>query len=450
MSSLVPQLVPLDLTPFFHDTWWLVAIKAVFALVLLLLLTLFTIWYERRLVGLMQHRKGPTMNGPFGLLQSLADGMKLMFKEDFTPTAADKVVFMIAPFVTAVPAITAFAVIPISGVVRIPFTNVTTPLQVTDLPVSVLFIVAVASIGVYGIVLAGWSSGSTYALLGALRSSAQVISYEVAMGLALVAVFLYAGTLSTSEIVAKQAEASVTILGRDLPVWFAVQLIPSFVIYLISMVGETNRAPFDLPEAEGELVGGFHTEYSSMRFAMFFMAEYMNMITVSALATTLFLGGWHAPLPFNLIPGLDGGWWGVVWFLLKVVLMLSVFVWLRGTLPRLRYDQFMRFGWRWLIPISLGWILLVATFRVGRREGWFATTAFWVVAVAVFVVLIGLSFFGGAEQKPAAVPEEGDFDAFAGGYPVPPGKGQQLPELAQVVPGDPHEPYREPRDEGEV
>ena len=259
----------------------------------------------------MQHRQGPNMNGPFGLLQSLADGMKLMFKEDFTPTAADRVVFMLAPFVVAIPAITAFAVIPIAGEVQVPFTDITTPLQVTDLPVSVLFIVAIASIGVYGIVLAGWSSGSTYALLGALRSSAQVISYEVAMGLALVAVFLYAESLSTSEIVAAQAEPT-PVFG--IPLWYAVQLIPSFVIYLISMVGETNRAPFDLPEAEGELVGGFHTEYSSMRFAMFFMAEYMNMITVSALAVTLFLGGWHAPFPFNLIPGADSGYWGVLWF----------------------------------------------------------------------------------------------------------------------------------------
>jgi len=430
------NLVPMDLGPFLDDRWWLVAIKALLALVLLLVLTLFTIWFERRVVGVMQHRKGPTMNGPFGLLQSLADGMKLMLKEDFTPSAADRVVFTLAPFVTAIPAITAFAVIPIAGEVRIPFTDITTPLQVTDLPVSVLFIVAVASIGVYGIVLAGWSSGSTYALLGALRSSAQVISYEVAMGLALVAVFLYAGSLSTSEIVARQAEPAVTLFGQQLPVWYAVQLIPSFLIYLISMVGETNRAPFDLPEAEGELVGGFHTEYSSMRFAMFFMAEYMNMITVSALATTLFLGGWHAPLPFNLVPGLDAGWWGVVWFLLKVVLLLFVFVWLRGTLPRLRYDQFMRFGWRWLIPVSLGWILLVATFRIGRRDGWFSTPAFWVAAGVVFVVLLVASFFGGSEEKKPEPAPAGEFDAFAGGYPVPPTGGQQLPELAQVVPGD--------------
>jgi NADH-quinone oxidoreductase subunit H len=436
LSELVPMsLAPLDLSLFLADRWWVVLIKAVFALVFLLVMTLFTIWFERRVVGFMQHRKGPTMNGPFGLLQSLADGMKLMFKEDFTPKAAEKVVFMLAPFITAVPAITAFAVIPIAGPVRVPFTDIVTPLQVSDLPVSVLFIVAVASIGVYGIVLAGWSSGSTYALLGALRSSAQVISYEVAMGLALVAVFLYAGSMSTSEIVAQQQVVQhVTLFGASVPLpsWYAVVLIPSFLIYLISMVGETNRAPFDLPEAEGELVGGFHTEYSSMRFAMFFMAEYMNMITVSALATTLFLGGYHAPLPFNLL-GLDHGYWGVLWFVLKVLLMLFIFVWLRGTLPRMRYDQFMRFGWRWLIPISLVWIVAVATFRVGNLEGWFSTRAFWVVAGVIFVVLLGLSFFGGSEEKPQPDRATGEFDAFAGGYPVPPMPGQQLPELAGVV-----------------
>jgi NADH-quinone oxidoreductase subunit H len=428
-------VTPLDLEVFLRDRWWVVVLKAVFALVVLLVLTLFTIWFERRVVAFMQHRQGPNMNGPFGLLQSLADGMKLMFKEDFTPTAADKVVFMLAPFVVAIPAITAFAVIPIAGEVRVPFTDITTQLQVTDLPVSVLFIVAIASIGVYGIVLAGWSSGSTYALLGALRSSAQVISYEVAMGLALVAVFLYAGSLSTSEIVDKQAEAS-TVFG--VPLWFAVQLFPSFVIYLISMVGETNRAPFDLPEAEGELVGGFHTEYSSMRFAMFFMAEYMNMITVSALAVTLFLGGYHAPLPFNLIPGANSGYWGVVWFLLKVLVLLFVFVWLRGTLPRMRYDQFMRFGWRWLIPISLVWTIMIAILRVGQREGWFRGTGFWVAAVAIFVVLLALTFFGGdKEEGEKTQPEpEGEFDAFAGGYPVPPMGDQVLPELATVLSAD--------------
>jgi NADH-quinone oxidoreductase subunit H len=425
----------MDLAVFFNDPWWVVLLKALFAFVVLLVLTLFTIWYERRVVAFMQQRQGPNMNGPFGLLQSLADGMKLMFKEDFTPTAADKVVFMLAPFVVAIPAITAFAVIPMAGIVRVPFTEITTPLQVTDLPVSVLFIVAVASIGVYGIVLAGWSSGSTYSLLGALRSSAQVISYEVAMGLALVAVFLYAGSLSTSEIVAKQAEPA-TVFG--VPVWFAVQLLPSFIIYVISMVGETNRAPFDLPEAEGELVGGFHTEYSSMRFAMFFMAEYMNMITVSALAVTLFLGGFYAPFPFNLLPGADAGYWGLLWFLVKVLIMLFIFVWLRGTLPRLRYDQFMRFGWRWLIPISLVWTLMIAILRMGQQQGWFSGRGFWFGAAAVFAVLVGLAFFGGGKEEPTVEAEEpaGEFDAFAGGYPVPPMGDQVLPEFAQVLSGE--------------
>ena len=256
------------------------------------------------------------------------------------------------------------------------------------------------------------------------------------MGLALVAVFLYAGSLSTSEIVAKQAEPA-TVFG--VPVWFAVQLLPSFIIYLISMVGETNRAPFDLPEAEGELVGGFHTEYSSMRFAMFFMAEYMNMITVSALAVTLFLGGWHAPLPFNLLPGGgDTGYWGLLWFLVKVLIILFIFVWLRGTLPRLRYDQFMRFGWRWLIPISLVWTLMIAILRVGQREGWFSGRAFWVGAAVAFVLLLGLTFLGGGKEEPKQEAEEPvtEFDAFAGGYPVPPMGGQVLPEFAQVLTGE--------------
>ncbi len=429
--------VPLDLTIFGAAPWWVVLLKAVFAFVVLLVMTLFTIWYERRVVALMQHRKGPNMNGPFGLLQSLADGMKLMFKEDFTPTAADRVVFMLAPFVMAIPAITAFAVIPMAGPVQVPFTDIVTPLQVTDLPVSVLFIVAVASIGVYGIVLAGWSSGSTYSLLGALRSSAQVISYEVAMGLALVAVFLYAHSLSTSEIVAAQAQVNhLTVGGLNIPLpsWYAVTLLPSFVIYLVSMVGETNRAPFDLPEAEGELVGGFHTEYSSMRFAMFFMAEYMNMITVSALATTLFLGGYRAPIPFNLIPAIDTGYWGLLWFILKVLFFLFIFIWLRGTLPRLRYDQFMRFGWRWLIPISLVWIVAVATFQIARADNWFASPAAKIVAVVIVIALIAFAFFGGKDQaEPEPVPESTEFDAFAGGYPVPPQGDQVLPELAGVV-----------------
>jgi NADH-quinone oxidoreductase subunit H len=246
-------------------------------------------------------------------------------------------------------------------------------MQMTDLSVGVLYVLAIASVGVYGIVLAGWSSGSTYPLLGGLRSSAQVISYEVAMGLSLVAVFIYAGSMSTSEIVAAQDR-----------LWFAVLLFPSFIIYAISMVGETNRAPFDLAEAEGELVGGFHTEYSSLKFALFFLSEYVNILAVSALATTLFLGGYKA------LPGLGfteqwlGGWFTLVWFFVKVLGFFFVFVWLRGTLPRLRYDQFMKFGWKVLIPISLAWILFVATLRVMFQQG----APQLVVGVFVFSIAI--------------------------------------------------------------
>ena len=366
--------------------------------------------------------------------------MKLMFKEDFTPKAAEKVVFMIAPFVFAIPAITAFAVIPIAGEVRVPFTDITTPLQVTDLPVSVLFIVAIASIGVYGIVLAGWSSGSTYALLGSLRSSAQVISYEVAMGLALVGVFLYAGSLSTSEIVAKQAVPRVAVFGHQYPLWFCLQLLPSFVIYLISMVGETNRAPFDLPEAEGELVGGFHTEYSSMRFAMFFMAEYMNMITVSALATTLFLGGWHAIFPFNLIPGADAGYLG------------HHLVPGQDAGPAVR----LRLAARHAAPAALRPVHavrvevadpdLAGLDRAHRGapgepravcsavSAWSSSSCWW-----------PRSSPRARRTDPPTAPEE--FDAFAGGFPVPPQGDEVLPELAQagaVRPGRPGRRGRRP------
>ena len=328
-----------------------IIIKALLIFVILVVLTLFNIWFERRVVARMQHRIGPNVNGPFGLLQSLADGVKLALKEDIIPTAADKVIFLVAPVLSTVPAFLAFAVIPFGPEVRIPFTDTYTQLQLTDMPVGVLFILAISSIGIYGIVLGGWSSGSTYSLLGGLRSSAQMISYEVAMGLALVAVFLYAGSMSTSEIVDAQSR-----------LWFGIILIPSFVIYVIAMIGETNRAPFDLAEAEGELVGGFHTEYSSLKFALFFLAEYVNMVTVSALATTLFLGGWRAPWPLSAIN--DGmfneDYWPFLWFIAKVMIFIFIFIWLRGSLPRLRYDQFMAFGWKRLIPISLVWIVAVA------------------------------------------------------------------------------------------
>src|SRR3954469_17790282 len=277
------------LEEFGQDVWWLVLAKVLLVFVFLVVMTLFAIWYERRVVARMQVRPGPNRVGPFGLLQSLADGLKLAFKEDIMPKMADKVVYFFAPVISTVCAFTAFSVIPFGPAVSV-FGH-QTPLQLADFPVSVLLILACSSMGVYGVVLAGWASGSTYPLLGGLRSSAQMISYEVAMGLSIVAVFLFAGSMSTSDIVAAQADGNrLSFFGWEFtgPSWFAILLPVSFVIYVIAVVGETNRAPFDLPEAESELVGGFHTEYSSLKFALFFLAEYVNMVTVSALAATLF------------------------------------------------------------------------------------------------------------------------------------------------------------------
>ena len=354
------------------DSGATIVIKALLVFVFCVLLTLMSVWGERRLVGRMQERPGPNRVGPFGLIQALADGVKLALKEDLIPAAADKVVFVLAPIISATTCFLSFAVIPITGEVSL--FGKTTAMQLTDLPVGVLYVLAIASVGVYGIVLAGWSSGSTYPLLGGLRSSAQVISYEVAMGLSLVAVFIYAGSMSTSDIVAAQSTW-----------WYGVVLFPSFAIYAISMVGETNRAPFDLAEAEGELVGGFHTEYSSLKFALFFLAEYVNIIAVSALATTLFLGGYHAPPGLGFTESWLGGWFTGIWFFAKVLTFFFVFVWLRGTLPRLRYDQFMQFGWKILIPVSILWILVVATLRTLSLEG---APRIVVVGFASFVVLL--------------------------------------------------------------
>ena len=284
----------------FSDTpWWLSLIKAVLIFVYLLISTLLVIWFERRVIGRMQQRPGPNRTGPFGLLQTLADGMKSMLKEDVTPAAADRLIFTLAPLIAATMAFVSFAIIPLGD--KASMFGHMTPLQLADFPVAVLLVLAVASVGVYGIILAGWSSGSTYPLLGGLRSTAQVISYEIAMGLALVAVFIYSGSMSTSQIVAGQAS-----------LWYIAPGLFSFAVYVVTMVGETNRLPFDLAEGEGELTGGFHTEYGSMRFAMFFLAEYINMFTVSALATTMFLGGWQAPPLVSLINDnmFSGGWWG--------------------------------------------------------------------------------------------------------------------------------------------
>ncbi|MBU6244855.1 MAG: NADH-quinone oxidoreductase subunit NuoH [Actinomycetales bacterium] len=402
------------------DPWWLVLLKVVVIFAMLVLLTLFTIWWERRVVSRMQHRIGPNRVGPFGLLQSLMDGFKLALKEEIIPKDVHLAVYWIAPIISATCAFIAFAVIPFGPTVSI--FGVQTPLQLTDFPVSVLYVLAIASIGIYGVVLAGWSSGSTYPLLGGLRSSAQMISYEIAMGLSFVAVFLYAGSMSTSAIVAAQQ-----------PIWYAVILLPSFLIYATAMVGETNRAPFDLPEAEGELVGGFHTEYSSLKFALFFLAEYINMVTVSALATTLFLGGWIAPWPLSLWEGANQGWWPILWWLIKVQIFIFVFIWLRGTLPRLRYDQFMRFGWKVLIPVSIGWILVVAVARVFRDQVTLDNSRLLIGGAAAIVLLLGVSWLvqwridrkAEARQRQEAERAAATFDPMAGGFPVPPMPGQQ-------------------------
>ena len=383
-----------------NDPGWLIGVKASLVFALCVLLTLMSVWGERRLVARMQQRLGPNRVGPFGLIQSLADGVKLALKEDLIPAAADKIVFIVAPIISVTTCFMSFAVIPFSGPVNL--FGKETAMQLTDIPVGVLYVLAIASIGVYGIVLAGWSSGSTYPLLGGLRSSAQVISYEIAMGLSLVAVFIYAGSMSTSEIVAAQQQW-----------WYAVVLFPSFVIYAISMVGETNRAPFDLAEAEGELVGGFHTEYSSLKFALFFLAEYVNIIAVSALATTLFLGGYKAPPGLGFTEAWLGGWFTMVWFFAKVILFFFVFVWLRGTLPRMRYDQFMQFGWKVLIPVSLAWIMIVATLRVLSLNGAprTATVAF-ASGVVLLVMLVNFGFENAKNKKknaPVAEVSEPEF-----------------------------------------
>ncbi|MFV0634032.1 NADH-quinone oxidoreductase subunit NuoH [Demequina sp.] len=413
---------PADLTvteALANDPLWLVIVKALLILVFLLLSVLFAVWFERRVIGRLQERPGPNRHGPFGLLQSVMDAMKLLFKEDITVRAADKVLYIIAPAISVFCAFLIFSVIPFGPVTHIPGTDIYTPLQLTDFPVAVLFILACAALGVYGIVLGGWASGSTYPLMGAIRSTAQVISYELAMGLSLVTVFLLSGTMSTSGIVEAQTDR-----------WWIWPLFPAFVLYVISMVGETNRLPFDLPEAEGELVAGFMTEYSSMKFAWFFLAEYMNMINVSAVAATLFMGGWHAPWPASW-PGaefLNSGIFPPIWLIAKIWLLMFVFVWIRGSLLRFRYDQFMKFGWKVLIPVGLGWLVF---YSVGRQafDAWGRDLDVYdAVAglVAILLTISVISFIKG-EPEPEKEPEPEELDAFAGGYPVPPLPHQTLP-----------------------
>ncbi|MDQ0377684.1 NADH-quinone oxidoreductase subunit NuoH [Amycolatopsis thermophila] len=384
------------------DPWWLVLLKAVVILLIGPVLTVFLIVWERKAIGRMQNRPGPNRVGPNGYFQSLADAIKLPFKEQIVPDGADRKVYFLAPVLSAVPALIALSAIPFGP--RVSIFGEQTVLQLVDLPVGVLLVLACSSVGVYGIVLAGWSSGSPYPLLGGLRSAAQVISYEIAMGLSIVGVVLYSQSMATGDIVAAQSHG-----------WYFYLLLPSFVIYLISMVGETNRAPFDLPEAESELVGGFHTEYSSMKFAMFFLAEYVNMVIVSAFATTLFLGGWMFPF-VGLDSPLNQGWLPILWFVIKLFALLFGFIWLRGTLPRYRYDQFMKLGWKVLVPANLVWILIISTIRAIRNNGGLTTGQILIGGAIVVVVAVAIALLV-PEKKRAdgdSVPVTG------GGFPLPP------------------------------
>ena len=368
--------------------------KAVVAFVVLLVSVMLMVWFERKVVSRLQNRIGPNIAGPFGLLQTLADGTKLFFKEDIIPTRSDRFVFQLAPYLSLVPAFLTFAVVPIagdfsSGDGRVELFGRQTYIQVADVPIGILFFLGMSSLGIYGIMLAGWSSGSKYPLLGSVRATAQAISYEAALGLSLAAVLLVSESLRTTDIVALQAGEG---FFGVVPNWnvLVTGVIP-FVVFLIAGTAELNRPPFDLVEAEQELVGGFHTEYSSIRFALFFLAEFMNTVTMGAIIVTLFFGGPSGP-NFGLLPG----WlWGFVWFFSKLLVLLFTFVWFRGTLPRLRYDQLMNLGWKILIPLSLAWLLVLGGIRVAQQPGAIDFTSdtrantYVVLGIAGIIICVG-------------------------------------------------------------
>ena len=415
-----------------NDPWWIVLIKAVGIVLLVLTWQIVNVWFERRVLGKMQQRKGPIMNGPFGLGQTLGDGLKFLLKEDFAPGMVDKVLYSLAPLIAGVSAFTAWSVIPMGG--QVSMFGVETRLQVADLPVSALILLAAASTAVYGFVLAGYSSQSPYSLLGSMRASAQMISYEISMGLSYVAVFLSAGSMSTGQIVEAQG---LPLFGGNpigLQQWYWLLLLPSFVVYVISMLGESNRVPFDLPECESELVSGHITEYTGFRYAIFYLTEYINMTTLSAIVVTLFMGGYKAIWPLGLIIP-DTGYWGLLWFVLKVQAFIFFFVWVRASLPRFRYDQFMGLGWKWLIPISLGWVMVIALLRGLTNHGLLQGPLLWILIGVVVLALLAVLFLGGGADRDEELQDTGTFDAFAGGYPVPPLPGQTLQEFADVVAG---------------
>ncbi len=339
----------------------IVCLKTAVTFVILMVAVLFMVWFERKVISDMQNRIGPNRAGPWGLLQTLADGIKLFFKEDLLPERADRRIFRLAPYLSAVPAFLSFAIVPIGGTVSI-FGHATR-MQLADPPIGILFLLAMSSVAVYGIMLASWSSGSKYPLLGSVRASAQMVSYEAALGLVVATVVLVSGSLYTSDIVASQAGPGFLNIA---PNWNLIRLgILPFFLFLIAATAELNRPPFDLVEAEQELVGGFHTEYSSIRFALFFLAEFMNTVTMSAVIVTLFLGGPNGP-SFG-IHGFVADWLlPTFWFVLKLFAFLFTYVWFRATLPRLRYDQLMDLGWKVLIPLSLAWLLIIAAITVQR------------------------------------------------------------------------------------
>jgi NADH-quinone oxidoreductase subunit H len=364
--------------------WILLVARVVVVFFVLLIAVMLYIWMERKVIADFQTRMGPMRAGPRGILITLADGIKLFFKEAITPTNADRTVYAVAPVLAMLPAFLAFAVIPFGT--HVTLFHRTVPFQIADLNIGILWVLAMTSIGIYAVVLAGWSSGSNYPLLGSIRSSAQMISYEVGMGLALVAVLMYSGNLRMSAIVAQQDK-----------VWNVIPQFPAFVAYLICGLAETNRPPFDLAEAETELVAGFHTEYSGIKFAMFYLGEYVNTVTVASIAVTLFLGGWRGPHP-SFLPWL----WPVLWFLLKVTAVIYAYILVRGTLPRMRYDRLMDFGWKRLIPFGLVWVLVtgavvVAPDHFSRRSIFLALAA--VFGAVVLVTLVAPLFSSHPERE---------------------------------------------------
>ena len=392
---------------------------AVGAFALWLVGTALLIWGERRVVAKMQSRVGPNRLGPAGLMQTLADGAKLFFKEDIAPANADRWVYLAAPMVSAIVALVTFAVIPYGGTFTIGDRQIS--LQVWDPDVGLLWVLAMGSIGVYGIVLAGWSSGSKYPLLGGVRSSAQMISYELAMGLAVAAVFIYTGSLRASDIVANQAG---TLFG-PIPAWHVIPMAPAFVLFFISAVAETQRPPFDLPEAEGELVGGFNTEYSGAKFAMIFLAEFMNVITMSAVLVTMFLGGPNGPL-FG--PDIVRAVLPTIYFVVKVCIFLFVFIWLRATLPRLRYDRLMDLGWKVMLPFALLWVMATG-FSVVLRETTERATVIRAAAIGAAVAAV-LFFLAPLFSRRASEPGGGGGGGGARPLDDPRPGGEALPERA--------------------